>query len=391
MRRFLIGLAGGITLGYAAVRAYDAALDLRSPVPATKQDAGAYGRERRRLMVAGIARSVATMAWTAFAIAPRVGGQGATAQSRRRRMASVAIALVGGTLLELPTEYVEDHVLERRYALSKQSDSAWFVDRVKALAVVLVVGLPLLEVFVAVMRRAPRWWPFLVTAGMVPLLVLANLVAPTFIMPLFNTFEPLTGDLEVRLRALAARYGVGDAQILRVDMSRQTEKANAYVTGLLGTHRIVVGDTLLTNFSSDEIEFIVAHELGHYVHRDVWRAVGLGALATGIVLFVARLLAKRGDGNPETALDALARLFFFANVTGIVLGPALSAASRSREWAADRFALAATEKPQWGTAAFTRLRDRNLSEDEQPRWMEVLFSSHPSLRARIQALETVRT
>jgi len=390
MRRFLIGLAGGVTLGYAALRAYDALVDLRSPAPAAGKDARAYGRERRRLMVAGIVRSVATLGWTAFAVAPRFRGEGPCAESRRRRIAAVVIALVAGSLLELPVDYVEDHVLERRYALSKQSAAAWLAERAKGLAVATAVSLPLAELFVAVVRRAPKGWPLLVTAGMVPLLVLANLVAPTFIMPLFNKFEPLTGDLETRLRALAARFDVGDALILRVDMSRQTEKANAYVTGLFGTHRIVVGDTLLENFNSDEIEFIVAHELGHYVHRDVWRSVALGSLATGIILFVARRLARRDDDGSQTTLDALARLFFFANVAGIALGPVLAAASRSREWSADRFALDATLMPQWGAAAFARLRDRNLSEDEQPLWMEMLFSSHPSLGARIRALESVR-
>ena len=106
---------------------------------------------------------------------------------------------------------------------------------------------------------------------MLPLFVLANLIVPVYILPLFNKFEPLTGPLEVRLRALATRFGVGDAEILRMDMSRQTKKANAFVAGIGSTHRIVLGDTLIDKFEPDEIEFVVAHELGHYVTRDTWR------------------------------------------------------------------------------------------------------------------------
>lgn len=388
MRRFLIGLAGGFTLGYIAIRAYDALLDLDQTVGQASKDARAYGRVRRALMLSGIARSTATLGWVAFAVAPELRRGRTRPEGRVERMAWIALAAVGTSLFELPVDYVEDHVLERRYELSKQSAPAWAVERAKAVGVTLAITLPLVELLVAVARHAPRNWPLLGTMGTAPLLVLANLVAPTFIMPLFNTFEPLTGSLEERLRSLAFRYGVGDAQILRVDMSRQTEKANAYVTGLFGTHRIVVGDTLLGHFADDEIEFVVAHELGHYVNRDVWRSVALGTAAAGIVLFGARALSSRGSREaPMTSLEGLARFMFYANAIGLALGPATAAFSRSREWAADHFALAATSAPEAGAAAFTRLRDRNLSEDEQPRWMELLFSSHPSLRARIGALE----
>ena len=386
MKRLLASVAGGFVIGYAAMRALDAARDLDRPAPSAEKNPRAYGRERRRLMVAGIARSLATLGWTAFTVAPALRGKGDAAESRIRRAGLMTAALVGSWLLDLPTDYVEDHVLERRYGMSKQGPSAWLVDRAKGLGVSVAVTVPLVELFVELMRRSPRRWPLVVTGATIPLLVLANLIAPTFIMPLFNKFEPLTGEIEERLRALARRYDVGDAQILRVDMSRQTEKANAYVTGLFGTHRIVVGDTLLEHFTGDEIEFVVAHELGHYVRRDVWRGVALGTVATWIVLLAGRSLARNGKES-ETSLDALARLMFFASVTGTLVGPVIAWASRSREWAADRFALAATSAPQWGVAAFSRLRDRNLAEDEQPLWMELLFSSHPSLKARIRELQ----
>jgi len=218
------------------------------------------------------------------------------------------------------------------------------------------------------------------------LLVAANVVAPTFIAPLFNRFEPLGGDFEAEIRALAKRFGAGDATVLRVDMSRQTEKANAYVTGLFGTKRIVIGDTLLGNFEPSETLFVVAHELGHYVARDVWRSVALGAGAAGFVFFGGRAIAER-PGKPLASTAGLARLFFAFSVLGTLAGPPLAAYSRSRERAADRFALAATSDGASGAAAFRRLRERNLAEEEQPRWVELLFSSHPSLRSRIKSLE----
>ncbi|MBV9646741.1 MAG: M48 family metalloprotease [Candidatus Eremiobacteraeota bacterium] len=390
MRAVLSGLAGGFVLGYATMRTYDALVDIRSAARSERPDARAYGRERRRLMLAGLVRSLATAGWMAFALVPPTGGDAAGAKHRVRRLLAVTAATIFSSLLELPSDYIEDHVLERRYALSKQTARAWLIDRVKALCVATIVTLVVVEIMVSIMRRWPRAWPWLVTAATVPMLILGNLIAPVFILPWFNTYEPIRGELEERLRRLARRYGVGDAQILRVDMSRQTEKANACVMGLFGTHRIVVGDTLLHHFTADEIEFVVAHELGHYVHCDVWRSVAVGTSMTAFILLLARALSSRSPRTSATSLDGLARLFFYANVVGVALGPLGASLSRSREWAADRFAVTATDAPGWGVDAFRRLRDRNLSEDQQPRWMEILFASHPSLRARIAELEALR-
>ncbi len=391
MKRVLVGAAAGFALGYAAVRTVAAVADLRDPEPGVQKEPRAYGRARRASMLAGIARSTAQMAVAAFALAPAATRGAQRPTSRLRRMGLMAAGIAASTLIELPADYVEGYVVERRYGLSKQTARAWLADRAKGTAVATVATTLIVELLVAVAQRAPRTWPYLATALTAPLLIAGNLIVPTFVMPLFNTFEPLDGPLEARLRALAARYGVGDAAILRVDMSRQTEKANAYVTGLFGTHRIVLGDTLLEHFTDDEIEFVVAHELGHYVHRDTWRSVAVGTVASGVLLVAAGALAAPDPDESLGDPPSLARFFFFANAIGLALGPALAAVSRSREWAADVFAVEATAAPAAGASAFGRLRDRNLAEDEQPLWMEMLFSSHPSLRARIAALEAVAT
>jgi Zn-dependent protease with chaperone function len=298
-------------------------------------------------------------------------------------------ALALSTVLDLPAAYVEGPVVERRFGLSKQTPRAWALDHLKAFGVSFAIGLVLLEALATTIERFPRTWPLLATAATFPLLVLANVVAPNLIMPLFNEFKPLEGPLERRLRALAAPYGADDAAILRVDMSRQTEKANAYVTGLFGSKRIVVGDTLLEHFAEPEIEFVVAHELGHFVSRDVWRGVGIGTAAAAAVFIGAKLIAERGPSLASAA--GLGRLFFAASLLGLAIGPPMAAFMRTREAAADRFALAATRDAQAGIDAFVRLRARNLAEDEQPRWMELLFSSHPSLRSRIADLERARS
>jgi len=388
MRRLIIGAAGGFALGYATTRAFEALADLRAKQPPLEPDPKAYGRLRRRLMLAGIARSLAQLGALAYgpaaeALAPPAGGE-----PRLRRLGLLAGGMALSALLDVPANYVEGHVLERRYALSKQSGRDWAVDQVKSFAVSTAISLPLLELLATAIAKAPRSWPLLATGGALPLLVLANVLMPNLIAPLFNTFEPLDGPLEVKLRELAARYGAGDAKILRVDMSKQTEKANAYVTGLFGSKRIVLGDTLLRDFAEDETVFVVAHELGHYVSRDVWRSVAGGTAAAAFVFFGARAVAGR-DGTPLDSTLGLARTFFAASFLTLAAGPALAAFSRSRERAADGFALEATGAAHSGAAAFRRLRDKNMAEDEQPRWMEVLFSSHPSLKSRIERLESV--
>jgi STE24 endopeptidase len=337
-------------------------------------------------MVAGIVRSLASLGALAFAYAPRVERITSTgARWLDPGLFFVATSLAGA-LVDAPADYVEGYVLERTYELSDQSLEAWLGDRLKALVLTNAIGGALACGVVALMRRFPRSWPLFASIGTVPLMMLANVIGPTFIAPFFNTFLPLEGPLAERIRALAARYGAGDAAILRVDMSRQTKKANAYVVGIFGTKRIVAGDTLLDEFSADEALFVVAHELGHYVYGDAWGLIAAASAATSLTIFVADALRRAGSDTAPDSAASFTRFAFYASIFSSFLGPAIAAFSRSFEWRADRFALAATEDPAAGVGAFTRLRDQNLAEDEQPRWMEVLFSTHPSLKARIAAL-----
>ncbi len=374
--------------GYTLQRTIETVDDIRRPAPLLEPDPAEYGRQRRAFMLASIGRSLATLGFAAYGLGSRLEPADGSPEPRARRVALIAAAFAGSSLLDFPVDYIESYVLERRWGLSKQSASAWASEQLKGTAISALVTFPLIEALASIIEAAPSAWPAIATAGSVPLLVLANVIAPTFIAPLFNTFAPIRGELEERIRELAARYGAGDATILRVDMSRQTEKANAYVTGVLGTRRIVIGDTLLENFEERETLFVVAHELGHYVYKDVWRAVALGTLAAGAVFFGGNALAAKRDRSLATAAG-IGRLFFNGSLVTLLAGPLLAAFSRSRERAADRFAVKATGDAQAGVDAFSRLRRRNLAEDEQPKWMEVLFSSHPSLKSRIAELQTL--
>jgi STE24 endopeptidase len=169
-------------------------------------------------------------------------------------------------------------VVERRFGLSKQPLRDWFGDELKGLGLALALQPALLSGAWVVIRRRPNDWWLVLSALTVPLSVLFGALAPVLIMPLFNTFEPLNdAALAERVRALAKRSGVRVADVYGVDMSRQTEKPNAFFAGLGRTKRIALGDTLTEKFPAAEVEGVVAHELGHQVHADIWKLIGFGA------------------------------------------------------------------------------------------------------------------
>jgi STE24 endopeptidase len=388
LRRALLGAAAGFSYGYAAVRAAQALRDRRFPYPALRERTPRrYGDTRRVLMLVGIARGVASLAVTAF-----VDGDALERALRRlpRPLHAPAFALsvaaIDG-LMNLGVEYVEDHVLERTYGTSEQNAGGWLGDRAKSAAVGGVVTSILVALLEAIVRRTPRRWPWVAIAATPPLLAFATVIAPTFVMPLFNRYEPVTGELETAIRNLAERYGVGNASILSFDMSRQTKKANAFVTGVLGTERIALGDTLVSSFPRDETLFVVAHELGHYVRRDPWVGIALSSVAIAATVLVSDALLRKTTSRGLTSPAQGARLAFYATIIQLVLGPIANAASRAMERRADRFALAATKDRAAGIRAFVRLAEQNLAELDPPRWAELLFSSHPSLASRINTLE----
>ncbi len=387
-RTILIALTSGALAGYAAIRAYEALDVVRNSDLGARPSGGAaeYGRTRRKLAVSDVVRSTAS--GLTFAYGPLASAASRIVQPLpriARPAAFAALATLGGAVAELPVSVTESFRIERRYGLSEQSLGSYLRDWVKSTMVEAAVTSLLATIAAAVVRRFPRRWPLVATVAAFPLYVLANVIVPVYILPLFNTFERLDGPLEVRLRALASRFGVGDAEILRMDMSRQTKKANAFVAGIGKTHRIVLGDTLIDNFAPEEIEFVIAHELGHYVSRDTWRLIFAAEAATALLL-IAVAQAEASDDDETLRVSRIAALL---GAGMQLLRPALAAFSRSREWAADRFALSATNDAQAGASAFRRLRDQNLAEEEIPPWYEFFFGTHPSLGKRITALETL--
>jgi STE24 endopeptidase len=387
LSRFALGAAAGLTLAYGAVRALEALDDRRTPIPPRTRDPKAYGTARRTLTVVGLIRAVAGLGVWAFGLSDAAERALQPLPRPLRLPLFAGAVVVAESLRDWPADYVEDYVLERIYGTSERSAGAWASDRLKSIAVGAGATTLIVALGDAVVHRAPRRWPWLTIAATPALLAFANVIVPTFIMPLFNTYVPVEGELEARIRALADRYGVGGATILRFDMSRQTKKANAFVTGVFGTQRIALADTLINEFQDDETLFVVAHELGHYVRKDPWSAIALGTVLLGATLLGAVRAIRRTTGRNVDGIATGTRLAFYATLGQLAAMPLANAFSRALERRADRFALAATGDAESGIRAFRRLRDQNLAEDEGPKWSELIFSSHPSLRSRIAALE----
>src|SRR5215208_4616933 len=297
-------------------------------------------------------------------------------------------------LSSLPVAYFGSHEVERRFGLTKQSNGGWLGDQAKSLLLGVLLQTPLVTAAYAVIRRRPRDWWLIIAGASVPLTVVLSNLAPVLLMPLFNRFQPLREErLAARMRALVARSGVRISDVYEMDMSRQSEKPNAMFTGLGNTKRIVLGDTLLAGFSEDEVEAVVAHELGHQVHGDIWRLIGFGAGAGfGLAWLLSRIapLAVRRTseqtGVSELADEAsLPVLALLMTAMGFVLMPMQAAFSRAIERRADRFAVELTRNGEAYARAMEGLAAQSLADPDPPRPVVVMLYSHPPIVERIRA------
>jgi STE24 endopeptidase len=310
------------------------------------------------------------------------------------------VAIFGGAflLVDLPLSYYGGFVLPHRFGQSTQTLRAWILDQLKGMLVGLPIALVLLEALYFCLRSAGDLWWLWAAAEMLVFNVLMVNLGPILIMPLFNKYVPLGQEhheLAERLLALARKAGTHVQGVFKFDMSRRTKAANAALTGMGTTRRIVLGDTLISEFTMDEVETVLAHELGHHVHGDIALLIGTGSLVTLAGLFVAAQVMERlvasfdfvGVSDPA-ALPALALVL---GVFGLVSSPLENAVSRWREGLADHYALSATGNSEAFASAMVRLANQNLGEVNPERWVVWMFYSHPPLGQRIEAARRWRS
>ncbi len=286
--------------------------------------------------------------------------------------------------------------LEHQYNLSNQKLRSWLWDEAKGWLLNLVLGAIMVEIVYGIIRIAPQRWWIIAWAVFVGLFLLMAQLAPVVLLPIFYKFQPLENDgLRERLTKLGERAGTRVRGVYEWKLSEKSKKANAALTGMGSTRRIILSDTLLEHYSDDEIEAVLAHELGHHVRRHILKSilmqVGVTFLGFWLVNQVLRFVIAR---NWFPVLNS--RLYDFANLPLIVLVvtilsfllmPAFNAISRQHEREADRYAWESIAAIAPFISSMQKLANQNLAEREPSRFIEWFFHSHPSIGKRIAAAE----
>jgi Zn-dependent protease with chaperone function len=296
-------------------------------------------------------------------------------------------------VVTLPLTYYEEFVRQHDYGLSNQTLQKWWTDSVIALAVTCVAGGLFLWVPYLLLRKSPRRWWLYTAAAAIPFIVVANLVAPIWIAPLFNRFEPMHDKtLETRILALADRAGIEGSRVFEVNKSVDTKTLNAYVAGVWQTKRIVLWDTIIARMDDRELLFVMGHEMGHYVLGHVWQRVALSSLLILVLLYAAyktmgAIVARWGHrfGFSDIAdVASLPLLLLVTSVFALAIAPAQLALTRHLEHEADRFALEITQANHSAGTAFVKLQQDALVNPWPGPLFKLWRAHHPPLGERIE-------
>ena len=350
-----------------------------------------YHRLKRR---AGLASLI-----TAAAVLALMLWSGASAQLRdlalslggSQVVAIAAYSTVLAAVLEaaaLPISFYQSFVLERRYELSSESTTAWVRDHFKAFALTTVLLVVAAEVTYSLIRWDARWWWLPVALIAASFVALMARLAPVILLPIFYKFTPLAREgLADRLLTLSENAGVRVLGVYEWGLGAKTRRATAALVGAGGTRRILLSDTLLAEYSDDEIEVILAHELAHHVHHDIMRGLLIeAALLAGAAYAAAAALSagwmRLGLTGPSD-IAGLPLLLLAAGAVVLAATPLVNALSRLNERRADRFALRLTNRADAFVSAMRRLSLQNLAEENPSRAVVWLFHTHPPIAERI--------
>lgn len=373
----------------------DVALD-----PERQSQAKEYARIRRRLLLVELLiGGLYAVFWLVFGWSSILKDSLLSITSNDWILVAVFALVFGGCyiLISLPISYYSGFVLPHRYGLSTQTLKSWISDQVKGLGISLLLGGLIIEIIYALMRYAPEtWWIWVALVLLLFNVILANL-APIILFPIFYKFNPLDDEHEElveRLMNLAKRANTDVKGVFKFDMSRRTTAANAGLAGLGNTRRIILGDTLIDEFTTDEIETVLAHELGHHVHKDIPISILVESLITLIGLYLAYLALAWGTDtlgfNGSSDVAAMPLFILIMGAYGLITMPLGNAYSRWRERLADAYAIDITGKGAAYAAALKRLANQNLAEADPEPWVEFLLYSHPALSRRIAFAESDR-
>ena len=311
-----------------------------------------------------------------------------------RGVAFLVATGVVGSIVDLPFAVARAFGLETRFGFNRTTPARFVADRLKQAAITLAIAVPLLGALLWAMRALTGFWWLYAWVGLLVIMIAAPTIFVRFVAPRFNTFTPLEGALRQRIESLLDRAGFRSSGLFLMDASRRTAHGNAYFIGFGRSKRIVLFDTLVDKSPEDEIEAVIAHELGHFKHRHIVFGLARSALITLAVLAAFGWLAKQPWQLPAfgvAAHDDAAALFvcmLLASVVGPLTAPVSNWISRRNEYQADDFARRAVGAgPMVG--ALTRLARDNASTLTPDPLYALVHHSHPSVPLRVRHLRAM--
>lgn len=370
--------------------------EITSPPQQDTPLARRYNRIRRHLGIADLALGLLLLlallltGWTAGL--RDLAFKGASENYALAVFFYVLLLSVISKLLGLPLD-VYSFRLEHQYQLSNQKLRSWVWDQVKGWLVGLVIAVVLVELVYTIIRWSPDNWWLIAWAAFVVLFVFFAQVAPVVLFPLFYKFKPLEDeDLKARLVRLSERAGTRVRGVYEWKLSEKSKKANAALTGLGATRRIILADTLLAHYTPEEIEAVLAHELGHHVHRHIFKAIVVEAGITFVGFWAANQVLRYAMAHSAMFTDLhdfanLPLLALVSTVLSFLLLPALNAYSRFNERQADRYCFRALPDVGPFISSMNKLAEQNLAERNPSGFVEWFFHSHPAISKRIAAAE----
>ena len=291
------------------------------------------------------------------------------------------------SVVSFPVKYYVEFFLEHKYKLSNQTILKWLLEDFKGLLVGSVIGIPILLLFYWVMLTFGSLWWLVFSIAMFFISVVLAQIVPIIVLPIFYKITPLENEeIKKRVLHLAKDVGMKVANVFQFDMSKNTKKANAAFTGLGKTKRIILGDTLLDNYTEDEIETVLAHEFGHYKHKHIIKNLFIGTFTSFFTFFAIASLYEVSIfwfGFREiTQVSALPILSVWAMLVGLFTTPIGNLISRKFEYEADEYAINVTGKAEAFISTLEKLTDQNLGDKEPHPFVEWFFYSHPSVAKR---------
>ncbi|MDP1676351.1 MAG: M48 family metallopeptidase [Bacteroidota bacterium] len=297
-------------------------------------------------------------------------------------------------IVSFPFSFYAGFILEHRYNLSNQTFFQWLWESVKGMLIAIPIFIPLALIFYFFLLTFSMYWWFPVAVTLFIVSIGLSRIAPIVILPLFYKLIPLEDSpLKEKILSLTKSTSMYVEGIYSFNLSKTTKKANAAFTGIGKSKRILLGDTLIENFSEDEIETVFAHELGHYSHGHIWKGIAVGTVSIFLGLYLTSLAYSASLSwfgfTSISQIAALPLLTLWLSIYSLFTSPIGNIISRKHEFEADRYAVERTKNKPAFISTMNKLAEMNLADRTPHALVEFLFYSHPSIAKRIHAAEQI--